>query len=85
MCRSLSRKRSLVYSSLIYQHNPVCCQQVDTHANRNNYIPAQNLFIYRYISGFLDKQQRQQEQLSVELALSSTIALCKYMLNEIQI
>lgn len=44
-----------------------------------------SLFIYRYISGFLDKQQRQQEQLSVELALSNTIALCKYMLSEIQI
>ena len=43
-----------------------------------------SLFIYKYISGFLDKQQRQQEQLSVELALSSTIAVCKYMLSEDQ-
>ena len=137
MCRLRSRKRSLVYFSLIYQHNPVCCQQVDTLASRNNCIPAQKnhnvarisgsrlhsrphlgkewkqkdcfshtisqgdlklgffskgwksllliLFLYRYISGFLDKQQRQQEQLSVELALSGTIALCKYMLSEIQI
>ena len=39
---------------------------------------AVSLLIYRYISGYLHKQQRQQEQLSVELVLSSAIALCLY-------
>ena len=51
MCRSRSRKRSLVYSSLIYQHNPVCCQQGDTHANRNNCIPEQKNHNVARISG----------------------------------
>ena len=51
MCRSLSRKRSLVYFSLIYRCNPVCCQQDDTHANTNNYIPAQKNHNVVRISG----------------------------------